>query len=229
MGGPGDRKDDILGNERLSVGELDTRADVEGPILSVGADSVPAREPGHELSGDARDVERLEDLVQGVDVAADDRVRGVELGRAGFAAEVQRPSSHGRRRMTPYESWRGSKRTDERDGRGRAEHTTTEQLPPRDHASRRIPFPTVALIHRCPLVLLACNSRAAANSSSPQTTGAPRRPEPILPAFPPPWVGSSKARSGCAKRSATLNAPRSQETCSSNEPTPGGPANGSTV
>src|SRR5579862_5506286 len=207
MGGPGDRKDDILGNERLSVGELDTRADVEGPILSVGADSVPAREPGHELSGDARDVERLEDLVQGVDVAADDRVRGVELGRAGFAAEVQRPSSHGRRRMTPYESWRGSKRTDERDSRGRAEHTTTEQLPPRDHASRRIPFPTVALIHRCPLILLACNSRvAAANSPSPQsqTTGAPLRPEPILPALRPPRDRSSKARSRCAKKKAQL-------------------------
>src|SRR5579863_1030993 len=201
MRSPGDRKDDVLGNERLSVRELDTWAELEGPSLSVGADAMTARQPGHELSCDARDVERLEDLVKGVDVATDDRVRWVELSRTGFAAEVQRPSSHRCRRMTPYESWRGSKRTDERDSRGRAEHTTTEQLPPRDHASRRIPFPTVALIHRCPLILLASNSRvAAANSSSPQShiTGAPLRPGTYsarLRASPGPLVKSAQRMS----------------------------------
>ena len=56
----------------------------------------PCASQGIRVPWRAGDVEGLEDLVEGVDVALDDRVGRVELGRARLAAEVQRAAGAGR-------------------------------------------------------------------------------------------------------------------------------------
>ena len=98
-------------------------------------------EPGREHALRARDVQGLEDLVEGVDVTFDDRVRRVELSRSGLAAEVQAcrrawawpaglPTSWTRRSGAAVGDQKRARPDDARTGDAETEHLTAAVTSP---------------------------------------------------------------------------------------------------
>ena len=87
-----DREHDVFGYERLAVGELDPLPQLEGIGLEVGAHRVPGGQPRSEIAGGARYVQRLDDLVECVDVARDDCVGGVKRRWGDATGEFERPA-----------------------------------------------------------------------------------------------------------------------------------------
>ncbi len=92
-GGALNRERDVFCGKGPTVGELHPRPKHESPGLPVRAHRVALSEPGREHARWASDVQRLEDLVERVDVTSDYGFPRVQLSRTSVAAEVQRTAA----------------------------------------------------------------------------------------------------------------------------------------